>query len=223
MPATRRSTSGARSSQGKQSTLSFNNRVTKSVSKPKTLGSPPSKQSPLKHVVAATEDEPDAKDDVSAREPDVVEEEAHAVEAEPVPSEAEARAAKISDRQIDLYWHKVEAERKARRVHQEDLSVAEKVLRYFDVSSQYGVSVPCLGFCAVPYPNPSDEDGGETDTLQPCVGISRADRWRRADRLGLDPPTEVLAVLMKERQKGSRRLEVAHMDEILNSTAVGAS
>ena len=62
-----------------------------------------------------------------------------------------------------------------------------------------------------------------TDTSQPCVGISRADRWLRADRLGLDPPTEVLAVLMKERQKGGQGLEVAHMDEILNSTAVGAS
>lgn len=152
MPAARRSTSGARSSQGKQSTLSFNNRVTKSVPKSKTLGSPPSKQSPLKHVVSATEDEPDIKDDVSAPEPDAVEEKTLPVEAEPAPSEAEVRAAQTSDRQIDQYWRKVEDERKALRVHQEDLSVAEKVLRYFDVSSQYGVSV--TGVSSEPSPPP---------------------------------------------------------------------
>lgn len=165
MPATRRSTSGARPSQGKQSTLSFNNRVTKSVPKSKTLGSPPAKQSPLKHVVSATEDEPDAaKDDdpVSVPAPAAA---AAAVEEKPAqpvgeasapaPPEAEARAAKVSDRQIDQYWRRVEAERKARRVHQEDLSVAEKVLRYFDVSSQYGVSVsPGLGSAPFPHPLP---------------------------------------------------------------------
>lgn len=47
-------------------------------------------------------------------------------------------------------------------------------------------------------------------------------RWHRAEKLGLNPPIEVLAVLLKEEAKGARRIEVAHMDEILNSTAVGA-
>jgi DNA polymerase delta subunit 4 len=46
-------------------------------------------------------------------------------------------------------------------------------------------------------------------------------RWKRADRLGLDPPIEVLAVLMKEESKGNDQIETAHMDEILNSIAVG--
>ena len=29
----------------------------------------------------------------------------------------------------------------------------------------------------------------------PCLGLSRLQRWRRAARLGLGPPTEVLAIL----------------------------
>lgn len=45
-------------------------------------------------------------------------------------------------------------------------------------------------------------------------------RWQRADKLGLNPPVEVLAVLMKEEEKGTKGVEVAHMDQILNSTAI---
>jgi hypothetical protein len=55
-------------------------------------------------------------------------------------TEAQARAEKISDAQIKRYWKGVEDVRIARRVHQEELGLPEKVLRYFDVSSQYGVS-----------------------------------------------------------------------------------
>ncbi|KLU81024.1 hypothetical protein MAPG_00119, partial [Magnaporthiopsis poae ATCC 64411] len=76
------------------------------------------------------------------------------------------------------------------RVHQGDLHVHEKVLRYFDVSSQYG----------------------------PCIGISRMRRWNRAERLGLRPPIEVLAVLLKEENGAVSR---AHMDEIMNPSATG--
>lgn len=53
---------------------------------------------------------------------------------------------------------------------------------------------------------------------KPCVGISRMKRWQRAERLGLHPPVEVLAVLLREKTKGT---EKAHMDEILNSTTAG--
>ena len=54
-------------------------------------------------------------------------------------------------------------------VHQKSLSLPEKILRHFDLSSQYG----------------------------PCIGISRLKRWKRAESLSLNPPIEVLAVLMK--------------------------
>lgn len=48
-------------------------------------------------------------------------------------------------------------------------------------------------------------------------------RWKRADRLGLNPPTEVLAVLLKEEEKGNSSSEVAHLDKIINSTAIGTT
>ncbi len=51
------------------------------------------------------------------------------------------------------------------------------------------------------------------------MGISRTKRWRRAERLGLNPPVEVLAVLMKEEARGTAGVERAHMDAILNSSA----
>lgn len=46
-------------------------------------------------------------------------------------------------------------------------------------------------------------------------------RWQRAERLGLKPPVEVLAVLLKEDTKGNKKIGTAHMDEILNPSTVG--
>lgn len=47
-------------------------------------------------------------------------------------------------------------------------------------------------------------------------------RWQRAERLGLNPPIEVLAVLLKEEAKGTKNIQTAEMDNILNHTAVGS-
>ena len=77
-------------------------------------------------------------------------------------------------------------------VHQQRLSLHEKVLRHFDLSSQYG----------------------------PCVGISRIRRWKRAQALGLAPPIEVLAVLVKEEAEGKKGMEKAFMDGLLGGSAV---
>lgn len=41
-------------------------------------------------------------------------------------------------------------------------------------------------------------------------------RWQRAQRLGLNPPIEVLAVLLREEKQGNEGIEKAHMDEIMN-------
>jgi DNA polymerase delta subunit 4 len=46
-------------------------------------------------------------------------------------------------------------------------------------------------------------------------------RWHRADKLGLNPPIEVLAVLLKEGDEENKKVATAHIDEILNSTAIG--
>lgn len=76
-------------------------------------------------------------------------------------SEIEQKAAEIPDTQIRKYWFEKEEERIAPRVHQQGLSVNEKVLRHFDLSSQYGVCVPhywifpCLHWkCSLTYGAP---------------------------------------------------------------------
>jgi DNA polymerase delta subunit 4 len=41
-------------------------------------------------------------------------------------------------------------------------------------------------------------------------------RWVRANKLGLNPPIEVLAVLMKEEERG-QKCERAYVDELIGS------
>ncbi|TLS25410.1 hypothetical protein PpBr36_07224 [Pyricularia pennisetigena] len=189
MPTTRRSAS-AQGAAGKQSKLSFTHRVTKPVApagKKKLVSSPLVKELP-------SEKKLDPEPEIQIEQEEEFEIPAP-VEAVKEKSEAEIKAEKITSAQIRKYWKGVEAQRLAPRVHQEDLDVGEKVLRYFDVSSQYG----------------------------PCIGSSRKRRWMRAQRLGLNPPIEALAVLVHEeaagKDEGSQR---AYIDEIMNSTAIGA-
>lgn len=47
-------------------------------------------------------------------------------------------------------------------------------------------------------------------------------RWQRAEKLGLNPPIEVLAVLLKEEKQGHEHIERSAMDRHLASTAVGS-
>ncbi|KAH0264196.1 UDP-glucose 4-epimerase, partial [Aureobasidium melanogenum] len=105
------------------------------------------------------------------------------------PDDYEKRAIKITNAQIKKYWEQKEAERKAPRVHQQGLDMSEKILREFDMSGQYG----------------------------PCIGIARVKRWRRANTLGLNPPIEVLAVLLKANDKDKSRMQRAHVDELMSS------
>jgi DNA polymerase delta subunit 4 len=195
MPATRKSTRGAaaRAAASKgQSTLSFNHKVTKSgavksgkadkLSTPAATKVEPELQSQTPTREEVEEVEVEQREDVAVGQPEVQK------------SEAELRAEKVSDAQIKRYWEGVEAARISKRVHQEDLSQAEKVLRYFDVSSQYG----------------------------PCIGIPRAKRWYRAEKLGLNPPIEVLAVLLREEGQGNTDIERAAMDRLMESTATGS-
>lgn len=83
------------------------------------------------------------------------------------------------------------------KVHQEKLPIYEKILRHFDLSSEYG----------------------------PCIGMTRLHRWKRAQGLSLNPPIEVLAVLLKEDEKdrntaskknGEKRVtgRIAYIDEL---------
>lgn len=45
----------------------------------------------------------------------------------------------MTDAQVKKYWKERERERRAPRVHQEGVSMEEKILRLFDMSSQFGV------------------------------------------------------------------------------------
>ncbi|KAJ4024341.1 hypothetical protein NW752_002911 [Fusarium irregulare] len=198
MPTTRRSARNRGATAKGQSTLSFSNKVTKPVPKnaKKSIISPSVAKIDPSQLVKQKEAE-DIVDKATVEPERIeVEEEVKEPEVAPLPekSELELQAQKITDAQIKKYWKSIENQWTTPRLHQKGVSQSEKVLRYFDVSSQYG----------------------------PCIGTPRMKRWKRADRLGLNPPIEVLAVLLKEESKGNDQIETAHMDEILNSTAVGS-
>jgi DNA polymerase delta subunit 4 len=143
MPPKRKASGPTRSAQ--QSTLAFHgssNKVTKSGTraqrtKKDTTELPSAKISePEVANVSSTEEVEATNDDVSAvthPEQTVV-----AQAASSTPEEDEAR--KITEAKIKAYWKEKEKARKAPRVHQQDLSVHEKILREFDMSSHYGVS-----------------------------------------------------------------------------------
>ncbi|KAK4204742.1 DNA polymerase delta, subunit 4-domain-containing protein [Triangularia verruculosa] len=177
MPAPRRSTR-ATTKAASQSKLNFGNKITKPL---------PSRTNPKDKAAKVAEALVRTATPSPAPEPVAVK-----VEEEKQLSPAEIKASKVSQAAINRYWKGIEdsrLEKVVHRKHTSGLSTGEKVLRYWDVSSQFG----------------------------PCVGMTRLRRWQRAERLGLNPPIEVLAVIVKE----GRGEERAHLDELLNSTAVG--
>lgn len=157
MPPTRRKVSNP--STRAQQTLAFgpnSNKVTKpsipSQSKKLTKAS----QDDLAKAVTAelSTPEPETKDiepETQILSPKALAIRKQAPAPQVVGSEVEQKAAKIPDTQIRKYWIGKEEERIAPRVHQQGLSVNEKVLRHFDLSSQYGVRLPTqlLVFCLV--------------------------------------------------------------------------
>ena len=53
--------------------------------------------------------------------------------------------------------------------------------------------------------------------MQPSIGIARVKRWKRAHSFGLNPPIEVLAVLLKEMEEGHTGIQRAYTDELLST------
>ncbi|KAK1147754.1 hypothetical protein N8T08_000267 [Aspergillus melleus] len=104
---------------------------------------------------------------------------------QPLTEEEEKKALQVTEQDLRQYWKREEAKRRAPRVHQGELSLHEKILRLFDLSSQFG----------------------------PCIGIARLKRWRRANMLGLNPPIEVLAVMLKQNDDTKQR---AYVDELMS-------
>ncbi|PQE05241.1 hypothetical protein CJF30_00010189 [Rutstroemia sp. NJR-2017a BBW] len=193
MPPTRRSTRAAANANPNQRTLSFNHatKISKTAHHPTTeakkssssSSSSPATSKPipidLGHPTPTTSDLPTPSSTPASH-------------TSPTLTPEEILASKISDAKIKQYWQGREQLRLAPRVHQKELSVAERVLREWDCMSQFG----------------------------PSIGISRTRRWHRAQRLGLNPPLEVLAVLLKETSKphSDPQTERSYVDTLLNTS-----
>lgn len=142
MPPKRRVSGPASKSQ--QSTLAFHgasNKVTKAGTRTQNA-----KENVLKDAVAKKEVKPEIIeliDEPTTAEAAIIdqtkEEVVEAQQAQSTPEEDEAR--RISEAAIKKYWAAKEKQRMAPRVHQQDLDLHEKILREFDVSAQYGVSL----------------------------------------------------------------------------------
>ena len=131
MPPTRRSRSSLGPvEKGAQSKLSFSNsKIHKPTSAKEAKESPLSKSAvkalDLGHITSAPAVKAQAK--VELAKPEVEK------------TLEELNAEKVTDAQIKKYWKTREAERRTLRVHQEGLAIEEKILRLFDMSSQFGV------------------------------------------------------------------------------------
>ena len=165
--APKRRTSSGPVSKSSQSTLSFNNknRITKPISAPsKDLKSSKPKTDPViveplvsnreKTSVAIANDAPQISAQDIETEPTTAEaailqqaeqEKQRIVKAEE-PTAEEKQAREVSDAKIKAYWREKERQSKAPRVHQQDLSLEEKVLREWDVSGDYGVRRSFLSY-----------------------------------------------------------------------------
>ncbi|KAL4780981.1 DNA polymerase delta, subunit 4-domain-containing protein [Aspergillus varians] len=178
MPPARRRGGTTASARSNQPVLSFGakSRVTKLSAAP----SPTSEKTKALEPLVSDVSEKDKLEDVEPAQPHVAElavrSQAKAEIQQPL-SEEDKKAAEITQKQLQEYWNKEEAKSRGPRVHQEGISLDEKILRHFDLSSQYG----------------------------PCIGIARIKRWRRAESLNLHPPVEVLSVLVKQEGTTGQR------------------
>jgi DNA polymerase delta subunit 4 len=136
MPPTRRSrTSGGPAAKGSQKTLTFGSSKISVPTNAKDKFTSPPPSTPTKDIdVGHTSSEAAVAEQAKA--------EIERVKVKEERSPEEVKASKVTDAQIRRYWRDRENERRTPRVHQEELSVEEKVLRFWDMSSQYGVCVP---------------------------------------------------------------------------------
>ncbi|KAB8238077.1 hypothetical protein ETB97_006097 [Aspergillus alliaceus] len=191
MPPTRRRGGHATAARSNQATLSFGSQSR--VTKPSATPTQTQKTKDLEPVVASISEKVLVPEQapVTAAEPSqphvaelAVRQQAQAEIQQPL-SEEDERAIKITEKDLQHYWRAEEEKIRGPRFHQQDLTLHEKILRHFDLSSQFG----------------------------PCIGIARLKRWRRAESLNLNPPIEVLAVLLKQKDESEQR---AYIDKLLS-------
>jgi len=157
MPPTRRKPSNP--APRAQQTLAFgpnSNKVTKPSLPPtsKKLSQPAQDELSKAVAVETTTPEPEIEDAATQPEAQILSPRTlairkHGASKQVERKDVEQEAGRVPDTQIRKYWKGKEDERIAPRVHQQGLSVNEKVLRHFDLSSQYGVcfllsASPCI-------------------------------------------------------------------------------
>jgi DNA polymerase delta subunit 4 len=84
------------------------------------------------------------KEEPTTIEAAIIDQTKEEVEAQPESAPEDIEARRITDAAIKKYWAAKEKQRMAPRVHQQDLSLHEKILREFDMSGHYGVRYPRL-------------------------------------------------------------------------------
>ena len=143
MPPKRRSTGATAKST--QSTLAFHgtsNKVTKpgarTVNAKKNLLSESVKTNE-KPEVANVEIEEEEEEDTPTTAEAVIIKQAEQVQEQTQSTPEEIEARQVKPKQLQAYWKKLNTG-SARRYHQEDLSLEEKILRKFDMTAQFGVS-----------------------------------------------------------------------------------
>jgi DNA polymerase delta subunit 4 len=148
MPPKRRASGPATKSQ--QSTLAFHgasNKVTKAGTRTQGKNILADVEASRKELKPEPEPEPEPKvieliDEPTTAEAAIIDqtkEEVAVQQSQSTPEEEEAR--RIPDAAIKKYWAAKEKQRTAPRVHQQDLTLHEKILREFDMSAHYGVSL----------------------------------------------------------------------------------
>ncbi|KAM0122241.1 hypothetical protein ACP6JC_000981 [Aspergillus fumigatus] len=199
MPTTRRRRGNTAASRSGQSTLSFGgkSRVTK-PSATSTQSQKTKHLEPISAAVSSTEEVPDPDQvPVAPSEPSqphvaelAVRQQAQEEIQQPL-SEEDQKAIRITEQELQRYWKKEEQTRKAPRGGFSDC----------DVENQPGRG------------KGNADDIPDEHQYGPCIGIARLKRWRRAKMLDLNPPIEVLAVLLKEKDTVKQR---AYVDELLS-------
>lgn len=136
--ASRRTSKGlaARKSTPKQGTLAFHGNSNK-VTKPSIIAPGKAKKDLTLEKLSV---QSDAESIDAPTKSEIVVIEQAVSEARPPLTKEEQEAERVSEAQIKKYWREKETMRKFRRVHQEDLSLHEKVCREFDTDGRYGVS-----------------------------------------------------------------------------------
>ncbi|ESZ90231.1 hypothetical protein SBOR_9385 [Sclerotinia borealis F-4128] len=199
MPTTRRSSGFGPAQKGTQKTLSFSNssKITKASTPSSTL-KPKSSLTNLTDLssLPSKPSPPSSTETASPiASPTTTPKPTIAQQPRPKTAEQEQQiqlALKITDAKIRKYWKGREELRLSPRVHQRHLEISEKVLREWDCMSQFG----------------------------PAIGIPRTQRWHRASKLGLNPPIEILAVLLKEEAKKNKAVERAYVDELMGAKGI---